>query len=175
MSQQQHNRFFHHAAGAFPLDAASYVLDDDQVICEVVIGTCLHTVELSHTDAQRFAGAVFAADSHIRWPSGGLPRHGTLYSVETAADGSVLRVSWWWHTHDGLLSGADALAFLRSAGSLRPCAGCSQERMIYPELETPICAACGFYSQDGPGASMLLGGATSATQSPYTPSRHLGA
>lgn len=157
MSLTPTSRIFHHRAGAFPLEAASYLLDDDLVICEVVVGSSLHRVELDNPDAQRFAQAVLATDSHIRWRSGGLPRRGTLYEIETAKDGRVIQVCWWWHDQDGRLSGADALAFLRSAGSLQTCAICGQERIIYPELEIPICSACGFYAQDGPGANLLLG------------------
>lgn len=151
------NDIFHYCAGAFALDMASYLLDDDLVICEVVAGINLHQVKLDNRDAQRFAQAVLAAGSHIRWQSGGLPRRGTLYEIETATDGRVTRVCWWWHNQDGRLSGADALAFLRSAGSLQTCVSCGQERIIYPDLETPICGACGFYAQDGPGTSLLLG------------------
>lgn len=139
---------FHHAAGAFPLGAASYHVAGDTVICEVAIGSSLHTVQLHHSDAERFARTVLDADLHIHWPGRGIPRAGTLYQIELDPNGAPRRVNWWWQDQDGRLTGVEALAFLRSTGALCVCAACDQERIIPPELDTPICNSCGYYAQD---------------------------
>jgi hypothetical protein len=139
---------FTHGAGAFPLGATSYHVAGDTVCCEVAIGPSLHGVRLDPPDAHRFIVTVATANLHIRWLGRGLPRAGTLYQVESDPGGAGYRVCWWWHDQDGRLAGAEALAFLRSAGALRVCAACDRERIILPELETPICSSCGYYAQD---------------------------
>lgn len=137
---------FHHRGGGFPLAAAAYQLDGETVRVEVAQGDTLHSCTLEGGEVQRFARAVADAQQHYHWPGRALPQPGTFYEIEADQEGCPRRVSWWWAGQDGILAGADALAFLRSAGVLKRCAGCGEERLIAPELH--VCDHCGYLAAD---------------------------
>jgi hypothetical protein len=140
------DEIFHHRSGGFPLAAAAYLLDGETLLIEVAIGGEFLGCTLEGADVQRFARAVADARLHYHWPGRALPRQGTLYDIEVDEAGDPLRVAWWWAGQDGIIAGADARAFLRSAGVLKRCAGCAKERLIAPELS--ICSHCGYHTAD---------------------------
>lgn len=153
------NEIFHHASGGFPLAAAAYHLDGEKVRVEVAIGDELLGCTLEGPDVQRFARAVADAKLHYHWPGRALPRHGTLYEIEVDQEGRPRRVSWRWAGQDGLIAGANALAFLRSTGVLQRCSACGEERLIAPELS--VCGRCGYLTADSwERTSALLEGHT---------------
>ena len=148
---------FHHQAGGFPLGSAAYRVDGEAVHVNVAIADTLHHCTLQDRDAQRFADAVTAAGLHYQWPGGALPRLATMYEVDVDQDGYPWRVTWWWAGQDGKFTGAEARGFLRSAGVLKICDSCDEERLTPPELR--VCDRCGYLASDGwSGIAALLKG-----------------
>jgi hypothetical protein len=137
---------FHHRGGGFALASAAYSLDERGVAVEVAVGDAIHSVRLAGSDVQRFAHTIAISGVHYHWPGRAIPQQSTLYEVEVDTGGRPQRVTWWWAGQDGKLSGADARAFLRSAGVLKTCQSCAEERLMAPELR--ICDRCGFYAEE---------------------------